>query len=210
MVGRLYHLGKREAAAAGRRAAGAVRAHRRGQPAGEDLLRRHAPPARHRRLADRPAAGAVPRRADDRARPAQPAGHVGVHRRPGPTAGRRSCSPPSTSRRPTGSPTGWSSSTSGRVIARGTADELKAQVGGERLEFTVADRSTSSPRSPTRCGALAGGEPQRRRADPAASAAGRAVAPTSSPRRCAGSTARRRRCWTSGCAGPTSTTSSSP
>ena len=52
------------------------------QPAGQDLLRRHAPPARHRRLADRPAAGAVPRRADDRARPAQPAGHVGVHRRP--------------------------------------------------------------------------------------------------------------------------------
>jgi ABC-2 type transport system ATP-binding protein len=27
----------------------------------------------------------------------------------------------------------------GRIIARGTADELKAQVGGERLEFTVAD-----------------------------------------------------------------------
>ena len=27
----------------------------------------------------------------------------------------------------------------GQVIARGTADELKAQVGGERLEFTVAD-----------------------------------------------------------------------
>jgi ABC-2 type transport system ATP-binding protein len=27
----------------------------------------------------------------------------------------------------------------GRVIARGTADELKAQVGGERLELTVAD-----------------------------------------------------------------------
>ncbi|WP_188780085.1 ATP-binding cassette domain-containing protein [Marmoricola endophyticus] len=27
----------------------------------------------------------------------------------------------------------------GRVIARGTADELKAQVGGERLVFTVAD-----------------------------------------------------------------------
>jgi ABC-2 type transport system ATP-binding protein len=26
----------------------------------------------------------------------------------------------------------------GRVIARGTADELKAQVGGERLELTVA------------------------------------------------------------------------
>ncbi|MBM9467320.1 ATP-binding cassette domain-containing protein [Nakamurella leprariae] len=27
----------------------------------------------------------------------------------------------------------------GRIIARGTADELKAQVGGERLEFTVTD-----------------------------------------------------------------------
>ncbi len=27
----------------------------------------------------------------------------------------------------------------GQVIARGTADELKAQVGGERLEFTVTD-----------------------------------------------------------------------
>jgi ABC-2 type transport system ATP-binding protein len=27
----------------------------------------------------------------------------------------------------------------GRVIARGTADELKAQVGGQRLEFTVTD-----------------------------------------------------------------------
>jgi ABC-2 type transport system ATP-binding protein len=27
----------------------------------------------------------------------------------------------------------------GKVIARGTADELKAQVGGHRLEFTVTD-----------------------------------------------------------------------
>ncbi|MFL6055616.1 MAG: ATP-binding cassette domain-containing protein [Actinoallomurus sp.] len=29
----------------------------------------------------------------------------------------------------------------GKVIAKGTADELKAQVGGERVELTVADRS---------------------------------------------------------------------
>ncbi|MCO6006696.1 ATP-binding cassette domain-containing protein [Actinoallomurus purpureus] len=29
----------------------------------------------------------------------------------------------------------------GKVIANGTADELKAQVGGERVELTVADRS---------------------------------------------------------------------
>ena len=74
---------KREAAVAGRRAAGRFDLADAARPAGEDLLRRHAPPARHRRLADRPPAGAVPRRADHRARPAQPAGHVGVHRRPG-------------------------------------------------------------------------------------------------------------------------------
>jgi ABC-2 type transport system ATP-binding protein len=30
---------------------------------------------------------------------------------------------------------------SGRLIAQGTADELKAQVGGERVELIVADRS---------------------------------------------------------------------
>ena len=29
----------------------------------------------------------------------------------------------------------------GRVIAQGTADELKARVGGERLELTVSDRA---------------------------------------------------------------------
>lgn len=32
----------------------------------------------------------------------------------------------------------------GKVIARGTADELKAQVGGHRLEFTVADSAQIS------------------------------------------------------------------
>ena len=29
----------------------------------------------------------------------------------------------------------------GRIIARGTADELKAQVGGERIEVVVHDRA---------------------------------------------------------------------
>ena len=28
----------------------------------------------------------------------------------------------------------------GRIIARGTADELKAQIGGERIEVTVRNR----------------------------------------------------------------------
>ena len=47
----------------------------------QDLLRRHAPPARPRRRPRRRPAGAVPRRADHRARPAQPHRHVGGHRR---------------------------------------------------------------------------------------------------------------------------------
>jgi len=33
----------------------------------------------------------------------------------------------------------------GRVIAEGTPDELKAQVGGERLEVTLADAAASAP-----------------------------------------------------------------
>ena len=47
----------------------------------------------------------------------------------------------------------------GRVIAEGTADELKAQVGGERLEFTLADASQIG----AACAALTplgAGEPQ--------------------------------------------------
>ena len=47
----------------------------------------------------------------------------------------------------------------GRVIAQGSADELKAQVGGERLEFTLADASQIG----AACAALAplgAGDPQ--------------------------------------------------
>ena len=73
--------------AAGRRPAGAVRPHRRRQPAREDLLRRHAAPARPGGRAGHVAAGDLPRRADHRARPAQPARHVGGHRRNGSRSG---------------------------------------------------------------------------------------------------------------------------
>ena len=81
-VGRLFHLpiGTRRASAAGELLErfdlvdAADRVVKR-------LLRRHAPPARHRDEPDRPAVGAVPRRADDRPRPAQPARDVGPHRR---------------------------------------------------------------------------------------------------------------------------------
>ena len=37
----------------------------------------------------------------------------------------------------------------GKIIARGTADELKSQVGGERIEVVVHDRSLLEPASPS-------------------------------------------------------------
>ena len=55
--------------------------------------------------ARRAAAGAVPRRADDRARPAQPARRCGRRSRGSSPTARPCCSRPSTSTRPTGSPT---------------------------------------------------------------------------------------------------------
>ena len=70
-----------DVAGTGTRAARAVRSRRRRRPPGEDLLGRHAPPPRPRRRTRRPPAGAVPRRADHRARPAQPHRSVGRHRR---------------------------------------------------------------------------------------------------------------------------------
>ena len=65
-----------------RRAARALRPHRRRRARGEDLLRRHAPPARPRGRAGRQAARAVPRRADDGPGPAQPRRAVGDDRGP--------------------------------------------------------------------------------------------------------------------------------
>jgi ABC-2 type transport system ATP-binding protein len=47
----------------------------------------------------------------------------------------------------------------GRVIARGTADELKAQVGGQRLEFTVT-RAEALPEMVERLRPLAVDEPR--------------------------------------------------
>ncbi|MGY1814233.1 ATP-binding cassette domain-containing protein [Blastococcus sp. SYSU D00820] len=47
----------------------------------------------------------------------------------------------------------------GQVIARGTADELKAQVGGQRLELTVG-RAEHVPEVVRRLTPLAAGEPQ--------------------------------------------------
>ncbi|CAA9387544.1 MAG: Efflux ABC transporter, ATP-binding protein, partial [uncultured Nocardioides sp.] len=66
-----------------RRAAGAVLPHRRRWARGEDLLRRDAATAGPRGQPRRHAAGAVPRRADDGAGPAQPSGALGRAARPG-------------------------------------------------------------------------------------------------------------------------------
>ena len=63
------------------RAAGPLPADRRGAATGVDVLRRHAPPARHRHEPDREPAGDLPRRTDHRARPA--VAHRGVEQRQG-------------------------------------------------------------------------------------------------------------------------------
>ena len=67
MFGRLFHIGTAARRAAGRRAAGAVRARGGGGPAGQAVLRRDAPAARPRGQPDPGAGRPVPRRADDRA-----------------------------------------------------------------------------------------------------------------------------------------------
>ena len=77
----------------------------------------------------------------------------------------------------------------GKVIARGTADELKAQVGGERLEFTAGRRGATLAEAAERLRPLAVDEPQLDEQSRRLTPAGRAAAPTCSPRRCAGSTA---------------------
>ena len=94
-----------------RRAARALRPRGVGRPAGEDVLRRHASPARPRGEHRRGARGAVPRRADHGARPAQPQRALGDAPRPDTRTAPRSSSPRSTSKRPTSSPTRSSCST---------------------------------------------------------------------------------------------------
>ena len=100
-----------------------------GRPPGARLLARHAPAARHRHRAARRARGADPRRAGQRPRPgrhpldARPAARL---RRP-----RRApcCSPRTCCTRSRSSPTTWSSSASGRIVAQGTKAELLAAAG---------------------------------------------------------------------------------
>ena len=120
----------------------------------------------------------------------------------------RCCSRPSTSRRPTSSPTTSSSSTMAARIAHGTSDELKTQVGGERIEVTV--RSPADV--PEAREALAGCRRRRdrgQRVDPAACSRRSPAARRCSPRPCASSTAAAWPSATSVCGAPRSTTCSS-
>ena len=97
-VGRAHPAGARRAArpgrvlrprsprdaGAGRRAHRVARARPGRRPAGAVALGRPEAPARHRARAHPPPRAAVPRRAVDRTRPAQPRQPVGAHRRPAP------------------------------------------------------------------------------------------------------------------------------
>ena len=95
----------------------------------------------------------------------------------------------------------------GRIIARGTADELKSQVGGERIEVVVHARDDIERAREV----LAARRRQRRhprRAHPQADRARRAAARRASSRSSATSTRPGSGSTTSACAGRRSTTSS--
>ena len=136
MFGRLYQLSSAEARTRAGELLEQFALSDAADRVGEDLLRRHAAAARPGLGADRAAAAAVPGRADHRARPAQPAGHVGGHPRPGPD---RSTLLLTTQYLEEADALADEIAVvdAGRIIARGTADELKSQVGGERVEVVV-------------------------------------------------------------------------
>ena len=97
----------------------------------------------------------------------------------------------------------------GKIIARGTADELKAQVGGERIEVVVHDRTRidDARRILSGIGDRRGGV---RRAHPASHGTARTAARNGSSTSSATSTRPASRSTTSASDGPRSTTSSSP
>ena len=78
----------------------------------------------------------------------------------------------------------------GRVIAQGTADELKAQVGGERLEVVVADAGAARRRPRELLAAARRRRGHGRRAHAASLPCRSPAAPRCWSRRCAGSTPR--------------------
>ena len=128
--GRAERAAARAVQAPGGRAARAIRPERRRRPRHEGILGRHATAARHRRQHDRrgPRSSSSTSRPRGSTRPAARA--CGTSSGPSCPRGSRCCSPPSTSTRPTSWPTASSSSTTARVIAQGSPQELKAATGG--------------------------------------------------------------------------------
>ena len=97
----------------------------------------------------------------------------------------------------------------GKVIARGTSDQLKARTGGERVEVVVHEREHIDARPRGAAPASARARP-RSRSTPASSPCRSPAAPSCSPRSSANWTPAASRSTTSACAAPPSTTSSSP
>ena len=107
------------------------------RPARPHVLGRHAPAPGPRGRARRRPPVHLPRRADDRPRPAQPPRAVGGHRGPRRARAPPSCSRRSTSTRPTGCRTRSRSSTTARSSPRARRTSSRTASGGERLEITV-------------------------------------------------------------------------
>ena len=91
MVGRLYHLGRAASRVRARELLERFRLDEAADRPVQDLLRRHASPARPGGRAGGRPQGAVPRRADHGPRPAQPQRHVGRHHASSWPAGRPCC-----------------------------------------------------------------------------------------------------------------------
>ena len=96
----------------------------------------------------------------------------------------------------------------GKVIARGTADELKARTGGERVEVVVHERDQIAPARDV-LGRLRQAARSRSRSTPASSPSRSPAAPSCSPRSSGNWTRGASRSTTSACAAPPWTTSSS-
>ena len=102
---------------------------RRGRPPGRRLLARHAAAARPRPRAPRRPGGPHPRRARQRPRPGRHPLDARTCCAATPTAAPPSCSPRTCCTRSRSSPTTWSSSGNGHVVAAGTKADLLAGAG---------------------------------------------------------------------------------
>ena len=144
LLGRLLGLGKR-ADGAGRRAARRLRPHRRRRQARARLLGRHAAAARHRGRHRRHARPALPRRADDRPRPAEPQPGVGHRARPRVRGGDRAADDAVPRRgRPARRAAG--DHRPGRVIAEGTRGDSRRPSAPGRCTCGVRDPTSATRR----------------------------------------------------------------